>query len=125
MKERATVRADAWRYDEEYLMNVSRIMESNLLNEQVAFDAQSTNSTPAFLEGRANAVSTVSGVLSASLSTDRLTTNSGLLAIKDISDIVLEMRNLFNLQQLEHQSDNTIWVLEHGSVETLARTTGD
>jgi hypothetical protein len=120
MKERATVRADAWRYDDDYLLNVSRLMETKLQYEQAVFDAQSA--TPAYLEARADVVTTVTGTLSANLSTDRLMTNAGPSAIKDISDIVLDMRNLFNVQLIEHKNDQTPWVPGYGTPETLART---
>jgi hypothetical protein len=121
MKQRATVRPDAWRYDDEYLLIVSRLMETKLQYEQAAFDAQSST-TPAYLEGSVTAVSTVTGRLSAGLSSDRLMTNAEPSAIKDISGILLDMRNLFNMQYIEHKDDQPPWVPGYGTPETLART---
>lgn len=42
--------------------------------------------------------------------------------LKDVSDIVLQMRDLLNIQLLEHKNDQTIWVPGFGSPETIART---
>ncbi len=118
MKERATVRADAWRYDDEYLLTVTSYMESKLQYEEAALEAKST---PLL---RVSGVSSAPGPMYATstLSTSRQLTNTGLTAIKDISQIVLDMRNLFNVQQMEHQHDSMPWAPSYGSPETLART---
>lgn len=137
MKERAEKRSDKFEYSEIQLQKMAASLQLLTRYRDIAVDSLLDDQSSEHLTASASGLAEVKGaslpvtisreVFVASGSSTRTKTDEledrelsvPFDRLKDLADVLLEMRHMFNIQHSQHDS---AWVPAYGSPETLERT---